>query len=172
MRHGVLRRYIAEVLTPQYSAARRNDAPQNVMRFDDPIRTQFWSLGRPIGAAPLRHAACAVVMDPMGKFLGVSRKHDPTDFGFPGGHVEPGEKPEEAAARELQEETGLTCDDIQKLVTLIDGGVKVHVFTCVAHGQIDTDEAGVVAWVTPQKLAAGSFGDQNRIALGMLGVKI
>jgi 8-oxo-dGTP pyrophosphatase MutT (NUDIX family) len=32
---------------------------------------------------------------------------DPEKWGFPGGHVEPGETPEAAAYRELEEETGL-----------------------------------------------------------------
>lgn len=169
---STVRDYITEVLASQFSAANRNVEPQNVLRFDDPVRTQFWSLGAPIGAKPLRHAACAVVMDPRGKFLGVSRKYDPTDFGLPGGHVELGETPEVAAARELQEETGLSCKELRPLVTLRDGGVKVHVFTCVASGDIDTDEAGVVRWVGPQQLVRGTFGDQNRIILGMLGVKI
>lgn len=169
---SLLRQYLTEVLAAQYSVARRNTDPYNIVRFDDPIKTQFWSLGAPIGAKPLRHAACTVVIDPSGKFLGVSRMHDPSDFGFPGGHVEPGESPEEAAVRELREETGLSCSDLKKLITLRDGGTKVYVFTCLAKGEIDTPEAGVVKWVDPQQLVNGSFGVQNRIVLNMLGLKI
>lgn len=36
---------------------------------------------------------------------------DPECWGFPGGHIEPGESPEEAAYRELLEETGLVPDE-------------------------------------------------------------
>lgn len=167
-----LRDFIREVLTPHYSMSTRNNEPSNVKRFDIPVRTQFWSLGRPIGAKPLKHAACAVIKDATGKFLGVSRGHDPMDFGFPGGHVEKDETPEQAVARELEEETGLQCSDLRHLITMKAGDYKVHVYTCVAHGEIDTDEAGVVKWVTPEDLLRGSFGDQNRVVLRMLGVKI
>ena len=34
-------------------------------------------------------------------------------FNFPGGHIEPGETPEQAAVRELAEETGLTAAESQ-----------------------------------------------------------
>lgn len=169
---SLLRRYIYEVLSPQYSIGPRNTDPYNIVRWDEPVRTQFWSLGRPIGAKKLQHASCTVIMDPTGKFLGVSRKHNPGDFGFPGGHIEKGETPEQAAVRELEEETGLRCSNLEKLITLNDGKTKVYVFTCTAEGEIDTDESGVVRWVEPNDLVNGSFGDQNRIVLRTLGLNI
>jgi 8-oxo-dGTP pyrophosphatase MutT (NUDIX family) len=41
---------------------------------------------------------------------------DPECWGFPGGHIEPGESPEEAAYRELLEETGLVPDEPLELL--------------------------------------------------------
>jgi 8-oxo-dGTP pyrophosphatase MutT (NUDIX family) len=38
--------------------------------------------------------------------LTVSRQHDPDDVGLPAGGIEPGETPERAGERELEEETG------------------------------------------------------------------
>lgn len=35
-------------------------------------------------------------------------------WGLPGGHVEDGEGPDDAIIRELSEECGITCDDLQR----------------------------------------------------------
>lgn len=42
------------------------------------------------------------------RFLSVSRRHDATRWGLPGGKVDPGESNIEAVLREVQEEIGLT----------------------------------------------------------------
>jgi 8-oxo-dGTP pyrophosphatase MutT (NUDIX family) len=60
--------------------------------------------------APAVPAALAVVMDPQGRILTVSRPEPPHEMSIPGGHVDPGESPAQAAVRELLEETGVTCD--------------------------------------------------------------
>lgn len=147
-----------------------NEIPRTLNRQDDQVRTQPWSLGVPVGAKKLGHAAVTIIQDPLGRFLGVSRPNNPYDFNFPGGHVEPGETPEEAARRELKEETGLDTEELKHLVTMPHGGNKVHFFITKAFGEINTPETGVVKWVTPTVLGAGSFGDSNRIIMRMLGV--
>jgi 8-oxo-dGTP diphosphatase len=47
---------------------------------------------------------------------------------LPGGKVEPGETTARAAVRELQEETGLSVDDMLYLMQLETGGTRHHVY--------------------------------------------
>lgn len=53
-------------------------------------------------------------------------------FNLPGGKLEPGETPEQAAARELWEETGIQChiENVHKVGTIDDGDYIVHVCVC------------------------------------------
>lgn len=87
---------------------------------------------------------------------------------FPAGAIEPGESPEEAAARETLEETGLTVEAVKLL------GERVHPKTgrlmsytaCEAvAGEAfvaDAEELAEVAWVAlgeiPQYVPYGLFG--------------
>ena len=54
-----------------------------------------------------RQSATILIIDTHGRALAVSRGTNTRDLGMPGGWVEPGETGEQAAARELWEETGL-----------------------------------------------------------------
>ena len=59
-------------------------------------------------------AVDCVVFDPGGRLLVIRRKHAPfrRRYALPGGFVEYGETTEQAAARELAEETGLTAINV------------------------------------------------------------
>ena len=73
---------------------------------------------------------------------------------LPGGKVDPGEKPEEAAARECFEETGIVCRDLQPLIFYHVGldtlHNPTHIFHAGAHSlerDIDqSDFSEVFAW--------------------------
>ncbi|MDR0277144.1 MAG: NUDIX domain-containing protein [Paucimonas sp.] len=62
-----------------------------------------------------------------GKVLLVRKKGG--KWNFPGGTIEPGEEPAQAAVRELEEETRLRCLGLLQLCTLEIGNVVHHVFT-------------------------------------------
>lgn len=118
-----------------------------------------------------KQAACCLILSDDGKVLAVSRKDDPTAFGLPGGKVDPGETPEQAAARELQEETGLVSTNLRKVfVRKEDDGYTTHTFACEVSGEINTPESGVIRWVTPEVLFAGPFGSYNKRLWAKLGL--
>src|SRR5262245_25787257 len=69
-------------------------------------------------------AADCVVFDPQGRLLLIRRKNPPFQgqYALPGGFVEYGETTEQAAARELAEETGLTAAALTLIGVYSDPG--------------------------------------------------
>lgn len=119
-----------------------------------------------------RQASCMLIFNEEMQILAVSRKNNPDDFGLPGGKVDAGETPEEAAVRELAEETGLMAD-INSLVRFFvadDGEYVTYTFIGKVNGEVDTGEAGVVKWVSPEELLRGSFADYNMKLFQKLGL--
>lgn len=169
MRH-IIKQYIQELLAPLYKGMTQT-VQQPLERQLTPIHSQLTAkLGT--RQSDKTFAACVVITGPDGKFLGVSRKNDPNDFGFPGGHIELGETPREAAERELTEETGLVATDLHYLMKVpTKHGGFCAVYLCKAIGKIHTEEEGVVKWVSQDELLSGSFGSQNLIILKKLGLQ-
>jgi len=66
---------------------------------------------------PVHRVAWAILVDSSGRLLLQLRDggavKDPHRWGPPGGRVEPGEEPHDAAVRELEEETGLRADRLE-----------------------------------------------------------
>ncbi len=77
-------------------------------------------LRKVVGTRPLIMAgACVLAFDESGRLL-LQRRSDSGDWGTIGGALEPGESLEEAAARELWEEAGLTAKRF-RLIDLFSG---------------------------------------------------
>lgn len=121
-----------------------------------------------------------------GKVLLVERAKEPRGYwAFPGGHVEPGESLEAAAARELFEETGLTArfTGLLGLYEVIrhdaSGLLSVHyVIACyLGHAgpeePVAASDAAAVRWVDPDGLGglrlAPNIADATAKARALLG---
>jgi 8-oxo-dGTP pyrophosphatase MutT (NUDIX family) len=92
------------------------------------------SLPRPGYGGPVQRFATVTVVDPRGWLLMQERDEfpviDPERWGFPGGMVEPGETFEQAAYRELEEETGIR----------LDGGLTLFAEFRVFHAHSGSDD--------------------------------
>ncbi len=130
-------------------------------------------------------SATVLLLSPDGRILGVSRGEDTTDWGMPGGWIEPGETPREAAARELWEETGILVDPQDLNPVYEQGGcVTFMPFRVRLRGSyrrglpfnLDLEPQGqwegYPAWVEPSAIACSSctFGRSNGRMLRDLGL--
>lgn len=124
-----------------------------------------------------RLAALAVLVRG-GQVLLVQRRNPPDAglWGFPGGHVEPGETALDAAARELAEETGVIArprayiDNIDVIEHSSDGALRFHfllaaVLCDYVSGQpVAADDALDAAWVPVDKVLSGGLPQSASVA--------
>ena len=113
--------------------------------------------------------AAVTLLTKRGKILAVSRGDDMTNMNMPGGLVEPGEDPQDAAIRELWEETGLKADEIFPVYTRINNGYLVTTYKVpVYHGELSSSWEGIPSWEEPEVLLQSDYGDYFRDMLTSL----
>ncbi|GAB3859764.1 NUDIX domain-containing protein [Dactylosporangium cerinum] len=119
-----------------------------------------------------RRVAVVFLVDPQGRVLMQHRdshaKVSPNQWAMPGGKIEEGETPEEAARREVQEETGLTVTTLEHYVTstrpsvtTADGLVEMHVYcapTDATQDEIVLGEGQAMVFLTPEEALARDLG--------------
>ncbi len=100
-------------------------------------------------------AVLALMVNPKGEVLAVSRKTNHEDLGFPGGKPEPGETYEKALAREIFEETGCQIfPPFETVFATVDNAGYLAIAYLVRDwfGEPVAREAGKVLWVPPERL--------------------
>jgi 8-oxo-dGTP pyrophosphatase MutT (NUDIX family) len=111
-------------------------------------------------------AAC-VLIEMNGQVLAVERRDMPGKYGLPGGKREEFERPCEAAARELWEETGLLVHPLRDLTLIFtrqEAVGLVEVFRAAPRwrGKVRQGDAGRVDFVPWKTLFEGPFGHYNK----------
>lgn len=119
---------------------------------------------------------CVVVHDKDGRLLMVSRKNNHSNWNLPGGKVEDLETLEQAAARELEEETGLSSPfGEDAFLRVFVGIIEDYVTVCfLAHSMqgsiIQRPEEGLVRWGTWSDILTenSSFVEYNKAVYAAL----
>jgi 8-oxo-dGTP pyrophosphatase MutT (NUDIX family) len=94
------------------------------------------------------------------KILAVSRGLDAGNMNMPGGGIESGETPRDAAVRELYEETGIRASEIEPLFKKNLGDKSIYFFKVTKFsGKVRSSDEGIAAWVDPGALLRGQYSD-------------
>lgn len=114
-------------------------------------------------------ASCAVVIPRDGRFAALRSAKRGGRVEIPGGKVEPGELPVDAARREVLEEVGLHVTHLVPLHVGFDGvRFRAHVYLATAIGELRSSPEGEALWATADELLEGSFGAFYRSSAAVL----
>jgi NUDIX domain len=147
-------------------ASRRMQAPGNIRSgfetkgsrssLENDLRLEKESEQQRLGVLP---KAVAIYVTNGDKVLAVSREDDLNDLNMPGGSVEPGENPIDAAIRELWEETGIRALELYPVYTKVNNSNLVTTYRVTSYrGSLKPSWEGVPSWETPTTLLRGRFG--------------
>jgi 8-oxo-dGTP pyrophosphatase MutT (NUDIX family) len=93
------------------------------------------------------------------RYLMVTARRTPGEWVFPKGHIDPGETPEDAAVREVREETGVRAEVVDAAGTVSfpfrgkTARVEMFLMRCVAEGAAEEADRAV-RWGTYDEVTA------------------
>ena len=121
-------------------------------------------------AVPHYHVAVALIFNEEGRFLIQQRSEEQMLGGlweFPGGKLEEGETPEQAALREVREETGLAVE-VERPLTVVRHAyshfkITMHAFVCRLLGPMEDvpSENRPRRWILPSEIPQYAFPKAN-----------
>lgn len=107
----------------------------------------------------MKSAVCLLAPAADGRYWAVSRRNDTTQWGLPGGKVDPGESSLEAVLRETFEEVGLKLEDKARLIPLYSAA-------CPGKGKDDTYWVTTYLW--PDLVSSAGFVPEEGLAVQSL----
>ena len=132
----------------------------------------------PLGGRPVVDVAVGVLRAPNGTVLLAERKPGKDAAGYwelPGGQVEPGESPAEAAARELREEVGVDAHELKPWRVYEHDfpakRIRLHWFHVPRwSGEPKGREGQRLAWVDPANPTVGPLMPSNELVFATLAL--
>lgn len=127
----------------------------------------------PVFPIPAKVHGASLICRREGRFLLVERGKEPWKgwLAFPGGSIEAGETPEQAAIRELKEETALDARALSHVITVdlalegkaYDRSYYLSVFRAieVSGREIAGDDAAAIHWLTIEDMASAKVTDST-----------
>lgn len=110
------------------------------------------------------HYSVGVIVEHNGKYLLLDRVNPPYGFASPAGHMDEGEKPQDAAAREVREETGIELENLDFLheeevswnyCKSVDVPHHWYVYKAKVPSEnfVQNEESKSMAWYTKEEIA-------------------
>ncbi|MFC7065190.1 NUDIX hydrolase [Brucella rhizosphaerae] len=127
----------------------------------------------PVIPAPLHIHGVSLICRRDGRFLLVERGKEPWKgwLAFPGGSIEAGETPEEAAVRELKEETALNAGALSHVITVdlaLEGKAYAKSYFLSVYRAFDVsgieqagDDAAAIHWLSVEEMASANVTDST-----------